>query len=59
MAVDELVRHLAILDWSKAAAKHNAEIRLDLTKKGSMRNAFRVLRVVCAKERPVSGPRCV
>jgi tRNA(fMet)-specific endonuclease VapC len=36
LAVDALVRHLAVLDWSQAAARHYAEIRADLKKKGSM-----------------------
>jgi tRNA(fMet)-specific endonuclease VapC len=35
-AVDALVRHLAVLEWSQAAARHYAEIRADLNKKGSM-----------------------
>ena len=35
-AVDTLTRHLAILEWSQDAAKHYAEIRADLKKKGSM-----------------------
>ena len=36
VAVEGLARHLAILDWPQEAAKHYAEIRADLKKKGSM-----------------------
>jgi tRNA(fMet)-specific endonuclease VapC len=36
LAVDALLRHLAVLDWSQDAARHYAEIRADLKKKGSM-----------------------
>jgi tRNA(fMet)-specific endonuclease VapC len=35
-AVDALVRHLRVLEWSQDAAGHYAEIRADLKKKGSM-----------------------
>jgi tRNA(fMet)-specific endonuclease VapC len=35
-AVDALVRHLAVLEWSPDAARHDAEIRADLKKKGAM-----------------------
>jgi len=35
-AVDALVRHLRVLEWSQDAAWHYAEIRADLKKKGSM-----------------------
>jgi tRNA(fMet)-specific endonuclease VapC len=35
-ALDALVRHLAVLDWSALAARHYAEIRADLKKRGSM-----------------------
>lgn len=35
-AVDALVHHLAVLDWPQEAAKHYAEIRADLKKKGTM-----------------------
>jgi tRNA(fMet)-specific endonuclease VapC len=35
-AVDVLVRHLPVLEWSQDAARHYAEIRADLNKKGSM-----------------------
>ena len=35
-AVDVLVRHLPVLEWSQDAARHYAEIRADLDKKGSM-----------------------
>ena len=33
-AVDVLARHLSVLDWSRDAAGHYAEIRADLKKKG-------------------------
>lgn len=35
-AVDALVRHVAVLDWSSAAARHYAEIRADLKKRGAI-----------------------
>jgi tRNA(fMet)-specific endonuclease VapC len=35
-ALDALLRHLAVLDWSPLAARHYAEIRADLKKTGSM-----------------------
>lgn len=35
-AVDALLRHVAVLDWPAAAARHYAEIRADLKKKGAM-----------------------
>lgn len=35
-ALDALVRHLAVLDWSALAARHYVEIRADLKKSGSM-----------------------
>ena len=35
-AVDALASHVAILEWSQDAARHYAEIRIDLKKKGSM-----------------------
>ena len=35
-AVDVLVRHLTVIDWSRAAAEHYAEIRADLKKKGQL-----------------------
>lgn len=35
-AVDALLRHLPVLEWSQDAARHYAEIRADLKKKGSM-----------------------
>ncbi len=38
-AVDLLTRHLAILDWPRAAAPHYAEIRADLKKKGAQLGA--------------------
>jgi tRNA(fMet)-specific endonuclease VapC len=34
-AVDELARHLAVLDWPQAAAQHYADIRADLKKRGA------------------------
>ncbi len=34
--VDALTRHLSVLDWPQAAAKHYAEIRADLKQWGSM-----------------------
>ena len=33
--LDSLVLHLAVLDWPKDAAKHYAEIRADLKKRGA------------------------
>jgi tRNA(fMet)-specific endonuclease VapC len=38
-AVDVLARHLPVLEWSQDAARHYAEIRADLNKKGSMLGA--------------------
>ena len=35
-AVDALLLHLAVLDWSRGAAEHYAEIRSDLKKKGQL-----------------------
>jgi tRNA(fMet)-specific endonuclease VapC len=35
-AVDALVRQLAVLQWPPDAARHCAEIRADLKKKGAM-----------------------
>ena len=35
-AVEALMRLLAVLEWPKEAARHCAEIRADLKKKGSM-----------------------
>jgi tRNA(fMet)-specific endonuclease VapC len=35
-AVDALARHLAVLEWPHEAAKHYAEIRSDLKRKGLM-----------------------
>jgi tRNA(fMet)-specific endonuclease VapC len=37
--LDDLVRHLAVLDWPKEAASHYAEIRLDLKKRGAQLGA--------------------
>lgn len=36
IAVDALVRHLAILEWTQEAAKHYALIRATLKRKGAM-----------------------
>ena len=35
-AVEALALHLAVLEWTRDAARHYAEIRADLKKKGSM-----------------------
>jgi tRNA(fMet)-specific endonuclease VapC len=35
-AVDELMRHLTVVEWSRDAAEHYAEIRADLKKKGQL-----------------------
>ena len=35
-AVDALARHVAVLAWPQEAARHYAQIRADLKKKGSM-----------------------
>jgi tRNA(fMet)-specific endonuclease VapC len=35
-AVDALVLHLPVLEWSRGAAEHYAEIRSDLKKKGQL-----------------------
>ncbi len=35
-AVDALVRHVNVLEWTKDAAEHYAEIRADLKKKGQL-----------------------
>lgn len=35
-AVDLLMRHLAVMEWSREAAEHYAEIRADLKKKGQL-----------------------
>jgi tRNA(fMet)-specific endonuclease VapC len=35
-AVDALTRHLSVIDWSRDAAEHYAEIRADLKKKGQL-----------------------
>jgi tRNA(fMet)-specific endonuclease VapC len=37
--LDELVLHLAVLDWPQEAAKHYADIRLDLKKRGAQLGA--------------------
>ncbi len=37
--IDNLVLHLAVLDWPKEAAEHYAEIRLDLKKRGGQLGA--------------------
>ena len=36
VAVDALVRHVAVLDWSRAAAEHYADVRADLKKRGQL-----------------------
>lgn len=35
-AVDALTRHLSVIDWSRDAAEHYADIRADLKKKGQL-----------------------
>ena len=35
-AVETLTRHVDVLEWSRAAAEHNAEIRADLKKRGQL-----------------------
>ena len=35
-AVDALVLHLMVMEWSRGAAEHYAEIRADLKKKGQL-----------------------
>ncbi len=35
-AVDTLVRHVEVLDWSRAPAEHYADIRADLKKRGQL-----------------------
>lgn len=35
-AVDVLMRHLTVIDWSRAAAEHYADIRADLKRKGQL-----------------------
>ena len=35
-AVDALTRHLAVIDWTRDAAEHYADIRTDLKKKGQL-----------------------
>lgn len=35
-AVDALVRHMTVIDWSRDAAEHYAEIRADLKRKGQL-----------------------
>ncbi|NBT55783.1 MAG: type II toxin-antitoxin system VapC family toxin, partial [Betaproteobacteria bacterium] len=37
--LDSLVLHLAVLDWPQDAAKHYAEIRADLKKRGAQLGA--------------------
>jgi tRNA(fMet)-specific endonuclease VapC len=37
--LDSLVLHLAVLDWPQDAARHYAEIRLDLRKRGALLGA--------------------
>jgi tRNA(fMet)-specific endonuclease VapC len=52
-AVDALVRHLPVLDWSQDAARHYAEIRADLKKKGSMIGAHDLM--IAAHARSLGG----
>jgi tRNA(fMet)-specific endonuclease VapC len=35
-ALDAFVRHLTVIDWSRDAAEHYAEIRADLKRKGQL-----------------------
>jgi len=35
-AVDALTRHLSVIDWSRDAAEHYADIRADLKKRGQL-----------------------
>ena len=35
-AVDALLRHLAVMEWTRSAAAHYADIRADLKKRGQM-----------------------
>ncbi len=35
-AVEVLTRHLSVIDWSRDAAEHYAEIRADLKKRGQL-----------------------
>jgi tRNA(fMet)-specific endonuclease VapC len=35
-AVDVLMRHLAVIEWSREAAEHYSEIRAELKKKGQL-----------------------
>jgi len=37
--LDNLARHLTVLDWPQEAAPHSAEIRLDLKKRGAQLGA--------------------
>ena len=39
ITLDSLALHLAVLDWPQAAAKHYAEIRADLKKRGAQLGA--------------------
>jgi tRNA(fMet)-specific endonuclease VapC len=38
-AVEQLARHLAVLDWPSDAAQHYAQLRADLKKRGAMLGA--------------------
>jgi len=38
-AVDALVLHLMVMEWSRGAAEHYAEIRSDLKKKGQLKGS--------------------
>lgn len=48
-AVEQLARHLAVLDWPADAAQHYAELRADLKKRGAMLGANDVLIAAHAK----------
>ena len=44
--LDSLALHLAVLDWPQEAARHYAEIRLDLKKRGAQLGAADLLTVL-------------
>ncbi len=48
-AVEQLARHLAVLDWPADAAQHYAELRADLKKRGAMLGANDLLIAAHAK----------
>lgn len=41
--LDSLALHLAVLDWPQAAARHYAEIRVDLKRRGSQLGAANLM----------------